>query len=677
MTDSHSTMNDDSPERSADASDQLDVLSAVTAALTDVTERIGSVSVREDIDHPVCDRLVGADAIRFVWSGVVDEAGRRVHPLAWAGTDPDALDLDTSSSSPSSTPVESAAAVQEALQTETVVLVESLSETPVSADEAFESGHSVAVVPLADDGRTYGVIVVEADDAVFTSDVTEALRNLGRAVAHGIRSADCSASESNAGQPSTALQRQREAFERIVADIEEYALFRLDASGHVESWNRGAEAIKGYSADEILGSHVRTFYTEADRDRGLPEQLLDEARENGRAEDEGWRVRADGTRFWASVVVNALTDEDGTVRGFAKVTRDMTNRKRRERHLDAVFNSTFQFMGLLDTEGTVLRVNDAALELVEESREEIIGRPAWETPWWQGNDERVASLKDAIERASSGEFVKYEVDIDTTQCDDDRPVTIDFSLTPVYDDDGDVSLVVPEGHDITVRKERARELRREQERLEFVNRVIRHNLLNGLNVVGARADILDDFVDDAGRTHLDTVQNRVDEMTDLVGTMRTFMNVIVEDEQHEFEARSISETVEDCVTAARDDYPDATISVGSIPEISVWADELLDEVVDQLLANAIQHNDTPHPTVTLDVAAGDKTVELRVSDDGPGIPDEEKHKIVDKRIEDLSNPSSGFGLFLVREIVEGYGGDVRIEDNDPEGSTFVVELPRP
>lgn len=676
-------MNDDSPERSADASDQLGVLSAVTAALTDVTERIGSVSTREDIEQPVCDRLAGADAIRFVWSGVVDESGSRVRPLAWAGTETDTVDWDTdtldqnTSSSPSSTSIESVAAVQEALQTETVVLVESLAETPVSAGEPSESGHSVAVVPLTDDGRTDGVIIVEADDAVFTSDVTGALRNLGRAVAHGIHSADSSASESNSGRSSTALQHRREEFERIVADIEEYALFRLDASGHVESWNRGAEAIKGYSADEILGNHIRTFYTEADRDRGLPEQLLDEARENGRAEDEGWRVRADGTRFWASVVINALTDEDGTVRGFAKVTRDMTNRKRRERQLDAVFNSTFQFMGLLDTEGTVLRVNDAALELVEESREDILGRPAWETPWWQGDDERVAALKDAIERAASGEFVKYEVDIDTNQCDDDRPVTIDFSLTPVYDDDGDVSLVVPEGHDITVRKERARELRREQERLEFVNRVIRHNLLNGLNVVGARADILGDFVDDAGHTHLDTVRSRVDEMTDLVGTMRTFMNVIVEDEQHEFEARSISETVEDCVTAARDDYPDATISVGSIPDISVWADELLDEVVEQLLANAIQHNDTPHPTVTLDVATGDETVELCVSDDGPGIPDAEKHKIVDKRIEDLSNPSSGFGLFLVREIVEGYGGDIRIEDNDPEGSTFVVELPRP
>lgn len=287
--------------------------------------------------------------------------------------------------------------------------------------------------------------------------------------------------------------------------------------------------------------------------------------------------------------------------------------ERREQQLDAVFNSTVQYIGLVEPDGTVLRVNDAAL---------------------------------------------------------------DFSVTPVTDDEGEVSFLVLEGHDITARKERERELRREQERLEFVNRIIRHNLLNGLNVVGARADIVEEFVDDAGLTHLDTIQGRVREMTELVGTMRTFMKVIVERESHEFRPRRIDEAVGHGVESLRRESDAASVAVGRLPEISVVADDLLDEVVEHLLKNAVQHNDKPDPAVEVEVAAGDDAVELRVSDNGPGVPDEEKHRIVDQRIEDLSNPGNGFGLFLVREIVESYGGTVEIEDNDRGGATFVVTLPR-
>lgn len=348
--------------------------------------------------------------------------------------------------------------------------------------------------------------------------------------------------------------------------------------------------------------------------------------------------------------------------------------ERREQQLDAVFNSTVQYIGLVEPDGTVLRVNDAALDLVGDDRDDLVGARAWETPWWRGDDERVADLRAALDRAADGEFVRYEVEIDRENTD--RLVVVDFSVTPVTDDEGEVSFLVLEGHDITARKERERELRREQERLEFVNRIIRHNLLNGLNVVGARADIVEEFVDDAGLTHLDTIQGRVREMTELVGTMRTFMKVIVERESHEFRPRRIDEAVGHGVESLRRESDAASVAVGRLPEISVVADDLLDEVVEHLLKNAVQHNDKPDPAVEVEVAAGDDAVELRVSDNGPGVPDEEKHRIVDQRIEDLSNPGNGFGLFLVREIVESYGGTVEIEDNDRGGATFVVTLPR-
>jgi PAS domain S-box-containing protein len=113
----------------------------------------------------------------------------------------------------------------------------------------------------------------------------------------------------------------------LVESVLDYAIFSMDAEGHITSWNIGGQRIKGYKTEEILGKHFSIFYTEEDRTAGLPEHILQTAARQGHFEGEGWRVRKDGTRFWASIVVTALRDEDGILYGFSKVTRDMSERK--------------------------------------------------------------------------------------------------------------------------------------------------------------------------------------------------------------------------------------------------------------------------------------------------------------------------------------------------------------
>src|ERR1041384_8535118 len=119
-----------------------------------------------------------------------------------------------------------------------------------------------------------------------------------------------------------------EIFRLMVTSVFDYAIFILDPSGHISSWNLGAERLKGYHADEIIGKHFSSFYTPEDREADVPKEVLQTAIDTGHFEGEGWRVRKDGTRFWASVVVTALRDEAGTLYGFSKVTRDMSERKR-------------------------------------------------------------------------------------------------------------------------------------------------------------------------------------------------------------------------------------------------------------------------------------------------------------------------------------------------------------
>jgi PAS domain S-box-containing protein len=141
--------------------------------------------------------------------------------------------------------------------------------------------------------------------------------------------------ETVAGEPAVEvltppLLRGEVAFRLLVDAVEDYAIFLLATDGRVLTWNLGAQRIKGYDADEIVGRHFSAFYTAEERDDGRPMRLLGWAAEHGRFEDEGWRVRKDGSRFWANVIVTALTDEAGVPYAFAKVTRDLTERRAAE-----------------------------------------------------------------------------------------------------------------------------------------------------------------------------------------------------------------------------------------------------------------------------------------------------------------------------------------------------------
>jgi PAS domain S-box-containing protein len=126
---------------------------------------------------------------------------------------------------------------------------------------------------------------------------------------------------------------QIERYRLLVESIQDYAIFLLDTTGHIATWNAGAKRLKGYNEDEIIGKHFSVFYPKEDKDRAKPEWELEEAKKYGSIEDEGWRIRKDGTRFWANVVITALYDESGVLQGFAKVTRDLTERKQIEDEL--------------------------------------------------------------------------------------------------------------------------------------------------------------------------------------------------------------------------------------------------------------------------------------------------------------------------------------------------------
>jgi PAS domain S-box-containing protein len=196
-----------------------------------------------------------------------------------------------------------------------------------------------------------------------------------------------------------ALSQSEERFRLLVEKVKDYAIFMLDPNGRVVSWNSGAERIKGYQAQEIIGQSFSRFYSEADIGRGRPQRLLEIAVAEGQVEDEGWRVRKDGSRFWADTVITALRDEAGNLRGFTKVTRDITDRKQAEAErlqllaqeqqaraeAEAARNQSVNILEsiteaffALDRNWRYTYLNRQAELLLQRKREELLGQVMWD-----------------------------------------------------------------------------------------------------------------------------------------------------------------------------------------------------------------------------------------------------------------------------------------------------------
>jgi PAS domain S-box-containing protein len=241
-------------------------------------------------------------------------------------------------------------------------------------------------------------------------------------------------------------------FRLLVETVSDYAIFLLDRKGRIVSWNAGAQRIKGYSAAEVLGRPLATFYTEEDRASGRPDELLAIAVREGRIRDEGWRVRKDGSRFWADVVITALRDRDGRVSGFAKVTRDMTElRRSRERveaseaRLRAFAEHSPALMFIKDLEGRYRFANRQFLERFGLRVEQVLGRsdaelfPRTQANVFRASDRQVALGRQPVEVEEKARYLDGE----------HTSLVVKF---PLFGADGELVAVGGIATDITERK---------------------------------------------------------------------------------------------------------------------------------------------------------------------------------------------------------------------------------
>jgi PAS domain S-box-containing protein len=278
----------------------------------------------------------------------------------------------------------------------------------------------------------------------------------------------------NAAEERAPILRKspgEEQFRVFIESVRDYALLILDIEGHIATWNAGAEAIKGYAASEIIGQHFSVFYPPESNASGLPARELEGASRDGRYEDEGWRIRKDGTRFWANVIITALRDSDGVLIGFAKVTRDLTERRRHEeavKHSEARFRALIEGVRdyaiiMLDPDGQVATWNAGAQHILGYDSHQIIGKPL-STFYPPGSSRRELAEREMRTATLEGRFE----DEGWRVRKDGSRFWASAVLTAIRDTNGNLIGFSKITRDLTERREYESHLRQSEERFRLL-----------------------------------------------------------------------------------------------------------------------------------------------------------------------------------------------------------------
>jgi PAS domain S-box-containing protein len=476
------------------------------------------------------------------------------------------------------------------------------------------------------------------------------------------------------------LENGEERLRLLLESIKDYSIVMLDPHGLVATWNNGAERITGYRSEEIVGRHFSHFYPQVDAAQGKPEHELAVAAAEGRCEDEGWRVRKDGTRFWAEVVITPIYNDDGKLSGFSKVTRDVSGRREAERKFKDLLEAAPDAMVVVNQRGEIVLLNLQAEKQFGYRRDELLGQKV-KNIIPEGFAERL--IADDLRSAEDALAQQIGTGIELTgRRKDGSEFPIEIMLSPLGS--AEKILITAAIRDITERKRHERTMQEKNTELEIaVNELgafsysVSHDLRAPLRAIDGYSQILlkqyGPLLTGEPRKYLQRVRDNTVQMGHLVDDLLRFSRL---GRQPLVKQLVPTDTiVAQALRDAQQQLPGRSVDVivGDLPP--VWADAaLLKQVFTNLIDNAFKYTQKRDDAV-VEISSrkiGDEQVFV-IRDNGVGFDMQYAGKLFDvfqrlHRAEDFAG--TGVGLAIVQRIVQRHGGRIWAEAAVDHGATF-------
>jgi len=510
-------------------------------------------------------------------------------------------------------------------------------------------------------------------------------------------------------------------FRLLIGGVREYAIYMLDPMGRILTWNPGAEHLKGYTEAEVLGTNFRRFFSAEDLVRKVPEQILANARSAGEHRGQGWRVRKDGSTFWADVLVTALNDPEGGFRGFAKVTRDQTEKHAMEEQLRSSEERFRLLVGglkehalyLLDPAGMLQSWNEGAERIKQYSQEEVIGRNfqifftpddrasnkpqreldlattlgVFEEEGWRLRKDGTrfwASVVVTALRDATGELKGFaKVTRDETkrhQANIDLHLALDRAIEAE-------SMLRKHAMDLESRvaertlllTEQTATLRRLNAELEQFTYMASHDLQEPLRMITMHLEMLrmrnEGNLDDRSLASIETACAGSSRMRSLIDSLLSYTRIDHAPKSSEptDANRAVQEALENLQSTITARH--AVVRANPLPHLPIEHVQLV-QVFQNLIANGIKYNRSPAPSVKVSALRQGTDWLVRIQDNGIGIPEQYQSQLFQpfRRLHDQSEfPGTGVGLAIVKKIIERHGGRIELQSSD-SGTCFSFAL---
>lgn len=522
----------------------------------------------------------------------------------------------------------------------------------------------------------------------------------------------------------TIAQIDLNSYNLLLESIKDYAVVVLDTDGYIISWSKGAEEVKGYSSDEVIGKHFSIFYLEDDIRKGEPEKNLQKTRQQGRLEFIGWRLRKDGSSYWANIIFTALKDEKGNLVGYGKVVHDLTKQIKTDEtisQLNKALESRLQktqteisdykhaldesaIVAITDQKGVIKHVNDNFCKISKYSREELLGQDHRIINSGYHSKEFIRNLWLTI---ANGKIWRGEL---RNKAKDGTHYWVDTTIVPFLNEQGKPYQYLAIRSDITQRKLAEEQLLRINEELEnkvkertleltqalskekelnemksrFVS-IASHEFRTPLSAILSSTSLVEHYTnadqDEKRKKHVDRIKSSVRNLTSILDDFLSLEKLEqgkVEAHNSEFNLKEfIEDGIEEMEGMSKRKHQKINFNYEGGEE--VYQDKkILRNVLLNLLSNAVKYS-PEGKEIHVSAKVQDDQVILDVRDEGIGIPAEAQKSLFDKffRAKNATNiQGTGLGLNIVKRYVELLDGQISFISEENVGTTFAVQFPK-